>query len=175
MKQETTCEWIFIYKTFDSSWHVPFPSPHLSVLLTGMKLWQFLLQVLVENKHPTIVRWTSKQEGMFKVVDSEGLAKLWGVHKNRPEMNYDKMSRAMRYYYNKHLLDKVPRRLYYQFKYYSKWWERLQSVEPDFRMSTLPRAPSSPSSIRSACSHGEETDRDSGSDDSYLENPNSSG
>ena len=75
-----------------------------------MKLWQFLLYLLVQNKHSNVIRWTSKQEGMFKVVDSEGLAKLWGRHKNRPEMNYDKLSRAMRYYYNKNLLDKAPRR-----------------------------------------------------------------
>ena len=115
--------------------------------LLGMKLWQFLLQVLVENKHPTIIRWTSKQEGTFKVIDSEGLAKLWGSHKNRPEMNYDKMSRAMRYYYNKNLLDKVPRRLYYQFKYSSKWWERLEAFDPSFKMTGIPKPPYSPAQV----------------------------
>ena len=106
-----------------------------------MKLWQFLLQLLVENKHPTIICWTSKEEGTFKVIDSEALAKLWGRHKNRLEMNYDKMSRAMRYYYNKNLLNKVPRRLHYQFKYFSKWWERLEAFEPGFKMIRIPEPP----------------------------------
>lgn len=107
----------------------------------GLKLWQFLLKVLVDEENTAIVRWISKEEGTFRVVNSEGLAKLWGKHKNRPEMNYDKLSRAMRYYYHKNLLDKIPKRLCYQFQYYSKWWEKLKEVDPMFQIEVLPLSP----------------------------------
>ena len=97
--------------------------------------------MLVDEENTAIVRWISKEEGTFRVVNSEGLAKLWGKHKNRPEMNYDKLSRAMRYYYHKNLLDKIPKRLCYQFQYYSKWWEKLKEVDPKFQIEVLPLSP----------------------------------
>ena len=94
-----------------------------------MKLWQFLLKVLVEEQNTTIAHWVSKETGTFCVSDPERLAKLWGEHRNRPEMNYDKLSRAVRYYYHKNLLDKAPKRLCYQFGYYSRWWEHLEMAD----------------------------------------------
>ncbi|KAL5502214.1 hypothetical protein EMCRGX_G008950 [Ephydatia muelleri] len=107
----------------------------------GLKLWQFLLHLLLEDKHPSILCWVSKGDGLFRVLDSEGLASMWGGRRGHTDMNYDKMSRALRYYYNKNLLDKAPRRLHYQFKYYSRWWERLQAVDPTFKMAAGPRPP----------------------------------
>ncbi|VDM40522.1 unnamed protein product [Toxocara canis] len=34
-------------------------------------------------------------------IDPEAVAKLWGIRKRKPSMNYDKLSRALRYYYGK--------------------------------------------------------------------------
>ncbi|KAG7248862.1 hypothetical protein CRUP_012902, partial [Coryphaenoides rupestris] len=55
--------------------------------------------------------------GIFKIEDSAHVAKLWGIRKNRPAMNYDKLSRSIRQYYKKGIIRKpdVSRRLVYQF------------------------------------------------------------
>lgn len=56
-------------------------------------------------------------KGIFKIEDSAHVARLWGIRKNRPAMNYDKLSRSIRQYYKKGIIRKpdVSRRLVYQF------------------------------------------------------------
>lgn len=50
------------------------------------------------------------------MVDHNMVAKLWGQHKKRKNMTYDKLSRALRYYYAKNILAKVNgQRLTYKF------------------------------------------------------------
>ena len=55
--------------------------------------------------------------GIFKIEDSVEVARLWGLRKNRPAMNYDKLSRSIRQYYRKGIMKKteVSQRLVYQF------------------------------------------------------------
>ena len=55
--------------------------------------------------------------GIFKIEDSAYVARLWGRRKNRPAMNYDKLSRSIRQYYRKGIIRKTDcsRRLVYQF------------------------------------------------------------
>jgi len=55
--------------------------------------------------------------GIFKIEDSAYVARLWGKRKNRPAMNYDKLSRSIRQYYRKGIIRKTDcsRRLVYQF------------------------------------------------------------
>ena len=43
----------------------------------------------------------------FKLIDPEEVARRWGIQKNRPAMNYDKLSRSLRYYYEKGIMQKV--------------------------------------------------------------------
>lgn len=53
----------------------------------------------------------------FKLVEPEEVARRWGMQKNRPAMNYDKLSRSIRQYYKKGIMKKTERsqRLVYQF------------------------------------------------------------
>ncbi|XP_077566215.1 ETS domain-containing protein Elk-3 [Stigmatopora nigra] len=69
-------------------------------------LWQFLLQLLLDQSHKHLICWTS-DDGEFKLLKSEEVAKLWGLRKNKNNMNYDKLSRALRYYYDKNIIKKV--------------------------------------------------------------------
>ena len=40
-------------------------------------------------------------------MDQEEVARRWGNLKHKPRMNYDKLSRALRYYYQKNIIKKV--------------------------------------------------------------------
>ncbi|XP_078348376.1 uncharacterized protein LOC144633369 [Oculina patagonica] len=78
-------------------------------------LWEFLHHILLE-KHNKYITWKNQSKGVFRLIDHNGLARLWGRQKNRKNMTYEKLSRALRYYYSKNILKKVPgQRLTYKF------------------------------------------------------------
>ncbi|XP_071993307.1 SAM pointed domain-containing Ets transcription factor isoform X3 [Engystomops pustulosus] len=81
-------------------------------------LWQFLKELLLKpHSYGRSIRWLNKEKGIFKIEDSAQVARLWGIRKNRPAMNYDKLSRSIRQYYKKGIIRKpdVSQRLVYQF------------------------------------------------------------
>lgn len=81
-------------------------------------LWQFLRELLLKpHNYGRCIRWLNKEKGIFKIEDSAHVARLWGLRKNRPAMNYDKLSRSIRQYYKKGIIRKpdVSQRLVYQF------------------------------------------------------------
>ncbi|XP_064469843.1 ETV5-related protein Ets96B-like [Ornithodoros turicata] len=72
----------------------------------SLQLWQFLATLLKSPSNSSCIAWTGR--GLeFKLTDPEEVARRWGIQKNRPAMNYDKLSRSLRYYYEKGIMQKV--------------------------------------------------------------------
>ncbi|ELW66123.1 Transcription factor ETV7 [Tupaia chinensis] len=71
-------------------------------------LWDYVYQLLLDARYEPYIRWEDKDAKIFRVVDPNGLARLWGNHKNRVNMTYEKMSRALRHYYKLNILKKEP-------------------------------------------------------------------
>ncbi|KAF7990583.1 hypothetical protein HCN44_000388 [Aphidius gifuensis] len=95
-----------------------FPNDSPEPNTNGRLLWDFLQQLLNDpsQRYTHYIAWKSRETGVFKIVDPPGLARLWGIQKNHLSMNYDKMSRALRYYYRVNILRKVQgERHCYQF------------------------------------------------------------
>ena len=76
-----------------------------------IQLWQFLLELLVTRETSHIITWENCQSE-FKILEPDEVARLWGLRKTKPNMNYDKLSRALRYYYDRGLMTKVPGKRY---------------------------------------------------------------
>ncbi|XP_037707473.1 DNA-binding protein Ets97D [Drosophila subpulchrella] len=80
-----------------------------------VQLWQFLLEILTDCEHTDIIEWVGT-DGEFKLSDPDRVARLWGEKKNKPAMNYEKLSRALRYYYDGDMISKVSgKRFAYKF------------------------------------------------------------
>lgn len=71
-----------------------------------IQLWQFLLELLTDKEHRDVIQWLG-DDGEFKLINPEVVAQLWGERKNKPTMNYEKLSRALRYYYDGDMISKV--------------------------------------------------------------------
>ncbi|XP_029670119.1 ETS-like protein pointed isoform X3 [Formica exsecta] len=80
-----------------------------------IQLWQFLLELLTDKSCQGFISWTG--DGWeFKLTDPDEVARRWGVRKNKPKMNYEKLSRGLRYYYDKNIIHKTAGKRYvYRF------------------------------------------------------------
>lgn len=87
----------------------------ISVFSDCRLLWEFIYHLLLNNEYSTYICWDNKDRFIFRIVNPHGLAKLWGNQKSRSTMTYEKLSRALRYYYKMEIIKKVPgQRLTYQ-------------------------------------------------------------
>lgn len=80
-----------------------------------IQLWQFLLELLTDKTCQGFISWTG--DGWeFKLTDPDEVARRWGIRKNKPKMNYEKLSRGLRYYYDKNIIHKTAGKRYvYRF------------------------------------------------------------
>ncbi|GAB0093408.1 DNA-binding protein D-ETS-6 [Sergentomyia squamirostris] len=83
-----------------------------------IQLWQFLLELLADSSNSGCITWEGTN-GEFKLTDPDEVARRWGERKAKPNMNYDKLSRALRYYYDKNIMTKVHGKRYaYKFDFH---------------------------------------------------------
>ncbi|XP_062842531.1 ETS-related transcription factor Elf-3 [Trichomycterus rosablanca] len=95
----------------------------------GTHLWEFIRDILIHpEKNQGLMKWEDRRDGIFKFLKSEAVAQLWGQKKKNSSMTYEKLSRAMRYYYKREILERVDgRRLVYKFGKNSSGW-RIEDV-----------------------------------------------
>ena len=76
----------------------------------GLQLWQFLYALLeeVDKKHSRLIEWShNRKELEFRLNDPEAIALWWGFIKHRANMTYERLSRSLRYYYDRGILKKM--------------------------------------------------------------------
>ncbi|XP_059167233.1 uncharacterized protein LOC131949383 isoform X2 [Physella acuta] len=129
-----------------------------AVILAGsgqVQLWQFLLELLAESCNESCIKWLGNK-GEFRMVDPEEVARRWGIRKNKPNMNYDKVSRAMRYYYDKAILSKVHGKRYtYRFNFHVIASTQHKGVANTSDFAQLLTQITSPPSAHKCTSHRE--------------------
>ncbi|KAK5848809.1 hypothetical protein PBY51_008501 [Eleginops maclovinus] len=100
-------------------------------------LWDYVYQLLSDSRYENYIRWEDTESKVFRIMDPNGLARLWGNHKNRTNMTYEKMSRALRHYYKLNIIRKEPgQRLLFRFmktpdEIMNGQTERLEHLESD--------------------------------------------
>ncbi|XP_062834520.1 transcription factor ETV7 isoform X2 [Anolis carolinensis] len=97
-----------IYRADDCSFPVTSPSPVNGKIADCRLLWDYVYQLLCDSRYESFIKWEDKESKVFRVIDPNGLARLWGNHKNRRNMTYEKMSRALRHYYKLNIIKKEP-------------------------------------------------------------------
>ncbi|XP_035207849.1 ETS domain-containing protein Elk-3-like isoform X1 [Stegodyphus dumicola] len=107
---------------------------------TNITLWQFLLELLLSNQYTHIITWTNN-DGEFKLLNAEEVARLWGLRKNKHNMNYDKLSRALRYYYDKNIIRKVlGQKFVYRFVSFPEIVKTENKIPFHVKMETINKA-----------------------------------
>ncbi|XP_048184473.1 ETS-related transcription factor Elf-3 isoform X2 [Corvus hawaiiensis] len=99
----------------------------------GTHLWEFIRDILIHPElNEGLMKWEDRREGVFKFLRSEAVAQLWGQKKKNSSMTYEKLSRAMRYYYKREILERVDgRRLVYKFGKNSSGWKEEEVLNRD--------------------------------------------
>ena len=78
-----------------------------------------------------MIQWTGN-EYEFTILQPDDIAAMWGERKRKPRMNYDKLSRGLRYYYSKGIMDKVPgKKLTFKFTCNVEDYVRTRNRNPN--------------------------------------------
>ncbi|XP_054837996.1 transcription factor ETV7 isoform X2 [Eublepharis macularius] len=63
------------------SFPVTSPAPVSGKIADCRLLWDYVYQLLCDSRYEPFIRWEDKEAKIFRVVDPNGLARLWGNHK----------------------------------------------------------------------------------------------
>lgn len=69
----------------------------------------------MDKRCEEVICWTGI-DWEFRLLNPDEVARRWGIRKNKPKMNYEKLSRGLRYYYDKNIIHKTAGKRYvYKF------------------------------------------------------------
>lgn len=70
---------------------------YLFLVSNVLHLWEFMRDLLHSANSSGIIEWISQIDGVFRVLNSTEVARLWGEKKkNKKKMTYEKLSRSLR-------------------------------------------------------------------------------
>ncbi|CDS42245.1 ETS transcription factor Elf 5 [Echinococcus multilocularis] len=101
-----------------------------------LELWEFILRSLDARpvgETASAFKWVNRSAGVFRVTDTQKAAKEWGLYRGNERMDYEKMARAMRFYYKECVLRKARKQLHFQFSMpFVAWSKQHHSYESVF-------------------------------------------
>ncbi|VDD81230.1 unnamed protein product [Mesocestoides corti] len=100
-----------------------------------IQLWQFLLDELHDPLSARYICWTG-HGAEFKLKDPNEVARRWGLRKNKPKMNYEKLSRGLRYYYDKKIIEKSAGKRYV-YRFSPKIEELIKHISPKHLLQNI--------------------------------------
>lgn len=107
-----------------------------------MQLWQFLYALLQEG-YSDIIHYTDDESGLeFRISEPDAIAIWWGYQKNHRNMNFDKFSRSLRYYYERKLIQRVyGEKFVYRFCCHPEYlYEVLDTADSRPKLKPMPLA-----------------------------------
>merc|ERR1712062_164146 len=112
------------------------PIPQQRKKGSTLKISQWIVELLRNPEtNPSVIMWEDKPAGKFRVINSNAFAQLWAKVKNNPAMNYEKLSRAMRYYYRNKEIEMVKgERLTYKFGPNMRDFRAKDRNDPNFQL-----------------------------------------
>merc|ERR1712038_1012853 len=112
------------------------PVPQQRKKGSTLKISQWIVKLLRDPEtNPSVIMWEDEPEGKFRVTNSTAFAQLWAVEKKNPAMNYEKLSRAMRYYYRNKEIEMVKgERLTYKFGPNMRDFHAKDRNDPNFQL-----------------------------------------
>jgi len=112
------------------------PVPQQRKKGSTLKISQWIVKLLRDPEtNPSVIMWEDEPEGKFRVINSTAFAQLWAMEKKNPAMNYEKLSRAMRYYYRNKEIEMVKgERLTYKFGPNMRDFRAKDRNDPNFQL-----------------------------------------
>merc|ERR1711874_96954 len=112
------------------------PVPQQRKKGSTLKISQWIVKLLRDPEtNPSVIMWEDEPAGKFRVINSNAFAQLWAVEKKNPAMNYEKLSRAMRYYYRNKEIEMVKgERLTYKFGPNMRDFRAKDRNDPNFQL-----------------------------------------